>query len=142
MKNWELFFLPRMRGFNWKLKIIVPWYNWLIRVIWVLSGRKALRPYAYFYLLISETHCIFVSLYHCIVERFVFVHKVESLSYNVQERGLRNTQNQGVDFHQWSFEYERNKVIGHYRQNLYSLKTIQLLNNNFLSNMVRTSIYL
>ncbi len=30
----------------------------------------------------------------------VFVHKVESLSYNVQERGLRNTQNQGVDFRQ------------------------------------------
>ncbi len=28
----------------------------------------------------------------------VSVYKVRSLGYNVQEQGLRNTQNQGVDF--------------------------------------------
>ena len=30
----------------------------------------------------------------------VFVHKVESLSYNVQEQGLRSSEIQGVDFRQ------------------------------------------
>ena len=41
----------------------------------------------------------------------VFVHKVKSLSYNVQEQGLLSSEIQGVDFRQWNFEYERNDLL-------------------------------